>query len=96
MLDLRRAHPRRVPDEVNAPVQYGPRIAACVVYLLHYQFRPPDPILVRLTAEVAKIHGLSMSCTKNLCMAAIDGWPNRKDSENASVGEGGERFCPPQ
>jgi transposase len=25
------------PDGVNAPVQYGPRIAALVTYLLHYQ-----------------------------------------------------------
>src|SRR3954454_14681223 len=30
------------PDEVTAPVQYGPRIAAVVVYLLHYQLLPED------------------------------------------------------
>ena len=32
------AHTRAsFPDGVNAPVQYGPRIAALVTYLLHYQ-----------------------------------------------------------
>jgi transposase len=33
---------RALPDGVNAPVQYGPRIAAVVVYLLHYQLLPED------------------------------------------------------
>jgi len=28
------------PEGVNAPVQYGARIAAFVVYLLHYQLLP--------------------------------------------------------
>jgi transposase len=37
------AHTRAAfPDGVNAPVQYGPRIAAFVIYLLHYQFLPED------------------------------------------------------
>src|SRR3954470_6593934 len=31
------------PEEVTAPVQYGPRIAAVVVYLLHYQLLPEWP-----------------------------------------------------
>src|SRR3954462_6711098 len=31
------------PDGVTAPVQYGPRIAAVVVYLLHYQLLPGWP-----------------------------------------------------
>jgi transposase len=30
------------PHGVNAPVQYGPRIAAVVTYLLHYQLLPED------------------------------------------------------
>ena len=29
-----------VPDEVTAPVQYGTRIGAFVLYLLHYQLLP--------------------------------------------------------
>ena len=28
------------PEVVNAPVQYGARLAALVVYLLHYQMLP--------------------------------------------------------
>jgi transposase len=37
------AHTRAsFPDGVNAPVQYGPRIAAFVIYLLHYQLLPED------------------------------------------------------
>jgi|RhiMethySRZTD1v2_1073278.scaffolds.fasta_scaffold460786_2 transposase len=31
------------PADVTAPVQYGPRIAAMVVYLLHYQLLPEWP-----------------------------------------------------
>ena len=31
------------PDGVTAPVQYGPRITAIVVYLLHYQLLPEWP-----------------------------------------------------
>ena len=36
-----RAKTRAVfPDGVNAPVQYGTRIGAFVLYLLHYQLLP--------------------------------------------------------
>ena len=31
------------PEGVTAPVQYGPRIGAMVVYLLHGHFLPEDP-----------------------------------------------------
>src|SRR3954451_18141186 len=34
------------PDGVTAPVQYGPRIAAFVLYLLHYQLLP-EPTAAR-------------------------------------------------
>src|SRR4051812_16372326 len=30
------------PEGVTAPVQYGPRLLAVVVYLLHYQLLPED------------------------------------------------------
>jgi transposase len=30
------------PNGIKAPVQYGPRIAAFVIYLLHYQLLPED------------------------------------------------------
>src|SRR3954454_20885633 len=45
------------PDEVTAPVQYGPLIAAVVVYLLHYQLLPEDRLgqaLVGLFGLVAR------------------------------------------
>jgi transposase len=41
------------PDGVNAPAQYGPRIAAFVVYLLHYQLLPED----RLAEAMADLFG---------------------------------------
>ena len=37
------------PDAVSAPVQYGPRIAALVVYLLHYQLLPEDRLAELMT-----------------------------------------------
>jgi len=49
------AHTRAgFPDGVNAPVQYGPRIAAFVVYLLHYQLLPEDR-LAELMADLFAI-----------------------------------------
>lgn len=46
------------PEGVNAPVQYGARIAAFVVYLLHYQFLPED----RLAQLMSDLFGVSLSC----------------------------------
>ena len=49
------AHTRALfPDGVNAPVQYGPRIAALVTYLLHYQLLPED----RLAELMADLFGI--------------------------------------
>jgi transposase len=49
------AHTRAsFPDGVNAPVQYGPRIAALVTYLLHYQLLPED----RLAELMADLFGI--------------------------------------
>jgi transposase len=39
------------PDGVSAPVQYGPRIGAIVLYLLHYQLLP-EKRLARLMADL--------------------------------------------
>ena len=39
------------PDGVDAPVQYGPRIGAFVLYLLHYQLLP-EKRLVELMADL--------------------------------------------
>jgi transposase len=44
------------PDGVTAPVQYGPRIAAVVVYLLHYQLLPED----RLAEAMADLFGVRL------------------------------------
>ena len=44
------------PDGVTAPVQYGARIAAFVVYLLHYQLLPEK----RLAALMADLFGVNL------------------------------------
>jgi hypothetical protein len=36
---------RTVSDSVNAPVQYGARITAFVIYLLHYQLLPENRLV---------------------------------------------------
>ena len=60
------------PEGVNAPVQYGQRITAFVLYLLHYQLLPEDRLVelmrdlfgVKLVA--ATIARMSRSCAKRL------------------------------
>ena len=49
------------PEGVNAPAQYGKRIAAFVVYLLHFQMLPED----RLATLMADLFGV------RLCAATI-------------------------
>jgi transposase len=44
------------PQGINAPVQYGPRLCAVVVYLLHYQLLPED----RLAQLMADLFGVKM------------------------------------
>jgi transposase len=44
------------PDGVTAPVQYGPRLLAVVVYLLHYQLLPED----RLAEAMADLFGVRL------------------------------------
>ncbi|MBY6243014.1 IS66 family transposase [Methylosinus sp. Sm6] len=46
------------PEGVDAPVQYGARIAAFVVYLLHYQFIAED----RLKQLMQDLFGVGLSC----------------------------------
>jgi len=60
------------PDGVNAPVQYGARITAFVIYLLHYQLLPEDR-LVELMADLfgvklaaATIGRMSQTCAERL------------------------------
>ena len=44
------------PDEVTAPVQYGTRVAAFVLYLLHYQLLPEK----RLAEAMADLFGVAL------------------------------------
>jgi transposase len=60
------------PDGINAPVQYGPRIAAFVIYLFHYQLLPEDR-LAELMADLfgvklvaATIASMSRNCAARL------------------------------
>lgn len=45
------------PDCVTAPVQYGKRIGACLLYLLHYQLLPEK----RLAALMADLFGVKLA-----------------------------------
>ena len=45
------------PEDVTAPVQYGKRIAAFVLYLMHYQLLPEK----RLAALMADLFGVTMA-----------------------------------
>ena len=47
----------RFPDDVAAPVQYGPRLASFVVYLLHAQFLPER----RVVEVMADLFGVILS-----------------------------------
>jgi transposase len=56
------------PEDVTAPVQYGARLAAVVVYLLHYQLLP-EKRLAALMADLFRVHlvtatiaGMSRTC----------------------------------
>ncbi len=60
------------PEEVKAPVQYGPRIAACVVYLQTYQLLPEDRLVELMTAvlgvtlRAGTIANMSRGCASRL------------------------------
>ena len=56
MRALRASDAGRFPDGVTAPVQYGPRITAIVVYLLHYQLLPEN----RLAEAMADLFGVKL------------------------------------
>ena len=60
------------PEGVRAPVQYGQRITAFVLYLLHYQLLPEDRLaelmrdLFGVKLAAATIARMSRSCAKRL------------------------------
>jgi transposase len=64
--------PARFPEGVAAPVQYGPRLCAVVVYLLHGHFLPEDRLaelmgdLFGVRLVPATIARMSRSCARRL------------------------------
>ena len=60
------------PDGVNAPVQYGARITAFVIYLLHYQLLPENRLatlmvdLFGVKVATATIARMSQACAERL------------------------------
>src|SRR5580704_13083192 len=60
------------PDTVNAPVQYGARITAFVIYLLHYQLLPENRLatlmvdLFGVKVATATIARMSRACAERL------------------------------
>jgi transposase len=63
------------PNCVTAPVQYGPRIAASVVYLLHFQLLP-EQRLAELMADLFGVH-LVTATIANMsrnCAARLEGF----------------------
>jgi transposase len=66
------ATPARFPEGITAPVQYGPRLGAFVVYLLHGHFLPEDRLaelmgdLFGVRLVPATIARMSRSCAHRL------------------------------
>jgi transposase len=62
------------PESVNAPVQYGARIAAFVVYLLHYQLLP-EARLVELMADLfgVKLSAATLASMSSACAKRVKG-----------------------
>ena len=63
------------PDGVNAPVQYGARITAFVIYLLHYQLLPEDR-LVELMADLfgVKLAAATIARMSRICAERLRGF----------------------
>ena len=64
---LRRTTRAAFPEGVNAPVQYGARIAAFVVYLLHFQLLPE----ARLVTLMADLFGVTLSAATIAAMSGV-------------------------
>ena len=52
----------KFPNDVVAPVQYGSRIQAVAMYMMHYQFIPED----RLATSFKDLYGININ-TSTLC-----------------------------
>ena len=62
------------PEGVNAPVRYGARIAAFVVYLLHFQLLP-EARLVELMADLfgVKLSAATIASMSGACATRLNG-----------------------
>ena len=63
------------PEDVTAPVQYGARLAAVIVYLLHYQLLP-EKRLAALMADLFGIHLVTatIAAMSRSCAARFKGF----------------------
>jgi transposase len=63
------------PEDVTAPVQYGARLAAAVVYLLHYQLLP-EKRLAALMADLFGVHLVTatIAAMSRSCAARLQGF----------------------
>ena len=63
------------PEGVNAPVQYGARISAFAVYLLHWQF-VPESRLASLMSDLfgVTLSGATLARMSQCCAARLDGF----------------------
>ena len=63
------------PEDVTAPVQYGARITAWILYLLHYQFVPEDR-LVQLMADLfgVKLAAATLARMSGACATRFQGF----------------------
>ncbi len=68
------------PEDVTAPVQYGARLAAVVVYLLHYQLLPEK----RLAALMADLFGVHLVTATIAAMSRAGAAPDRPQSSASS------------
>jgi transposase len=85
---VRAPHQGRAPDGAGAPVQYGPRIAAIIVYLHAGQFLPEK----RTAQALAELPGIPLSSgTVAALTARAAGWPGGFPEEVRARIAGAER-----
>ena len=76
------------PDGVNAPVQYGARITAFVIYLLHYQLLPEN----RLAALMAELAAAVIVCNVDGQILLYNAAARSVLGDDAAVGLGRSVF----
>ena len=66
----------KFPDEVIAPVQYGAKIQAVAMYMMHYQFIPEE----RLATSFKDLYGININ-TSTLCNINAKFYDNLEEYE---------------